>query len=62
MPEWQRVKDPTTGHEFTTANPAEGLTVLKKDAVDRWGNPLPAKYHTDKAGRPVPAEKKEKDQ
>lgn len=61
MPNWVRVKDPSTGHEFTTANPTEGLTVLKKDATDRHGRPLPTKYHTTKAGRPAAADK-EKDQ
>lgn len=62
MPKWVRVKDPSTGHEFTTASPTEGLAVLKKDATDRWGRPLPTKYHVTKAGRPAAPETKEKDQ
>lgn len=42
-----RVKDPDTGHEFTTGREAAeilGLTILAdKPAVDVSGRPLPAK-------------------
>lgn len=53
MSEYVRVKDPDTGHEYTTgAQHAKnaGLTVTSKDPVDRFGRPLPAKYHTKKSG------------
>lgn len=46
MPDLVRVKDKSTGHEFSApqeaveANP-EAYTVLKKDATDRAGRPLP---------------------
>ncbi len=42
-----RVKDPVSGHEFTTTPDfAEscGLTVLKEPAVDSFGRDLPAKH------------------
>lgn len=48
MPEYVRVKDPNTGHEFTTDRfHAEnvGLRVLDKPAVDRYGRPRPTTYH-----------------
>lgn len=45
--EYVRVKDPVSGHEFTTSSinaENSGLTVLeKKEAVDQIGRPLPAK-------------------
>lgn len=44
-----RVKDPDTGHEFTTTSArAEkaGLRVLDKPAVDAFGKPLRAKHNT----------------
>lgn len=43
-----RVKDPDTGHEFTTTRArAEraGLRVLDKDAVDAFGAPLRTKHN-----------------
>ena len=47
MIEYVRVKDPISGHEYTTSSADaknSGLTVLeKKDAVDQIGRPLPAK-------------------
>jgi hypothetical protein len=42
---WTRVKDNSTGHEYTVGvvDP-EAHTILKdKDAVDTYGVPLPAK-------------------
>ena len=49
MPEYVRVKDRQTGHEFSlpdgTFDP-DSVTVLKKDAVDPGGDPLPVKYKT----------------
>jgi hypothetical protein len=42
-----RVKDPVSGHEFTTTPDfAEscGLTVLEEPAVDSFGRDLPAKH------------------
>ncbi|WP_294567611.1 hypothetical protein [uncultured Arthrobacter sp.] len=49
MPEYVRVKDKQTGHEFSM--PAgtfdeDAVTVLKKDAVDAGGEPLPTKHKT----------------
>lgn len=48
MRELVRVKDPTTGHRFTTDRKfaeKRGLTVLDgKDAVDAFGKPLQAQY------------------
>ena len=49
MPEYVRVKDKSTGHEFSM--PAgtfdeDAVTVLKKDAVDPGGAPLPTKHKT----------------
>lgn len=55
MPDLVRVSDPVLGHFTVTRTRAEalGLTVLKSDAVDRFGKPL--------AGKPrnqIPAPKK----
>lgn len=59
MPEYIRVKDSVTKHEYTTAAPAaEGLEVLKKDAVDPFGRPLPAKPYVDLAGKPAASKEK----
>lgn len=43
--EWTRVKDKSTGHEYTVAvvDPEAHDVLDKKDAVDLQGNPLPAK-------------------
>ena len=44
MPKFVRVRDESTGHEFTTARVVKGLEVLEdKPAVDVDGRPLPAK-------------------
>ncbi len=48
--EWVRVKDPDTKHEFTVhsttyENAKSSYELLKKDAVDASGTPLPAKPH-----------------
>ena len=45
MPEFVRVKDNKTRHEFTidAINVADSLKVIDKLAVDRNGRPLPAK-------------------
>ena len=59
MPERVRVKDPVSGHEYTTTEEhatAQGLTVLKdRSAVDAYGRDIPAKTNVDKAGKPAPA-------
>lgn len=51
-----RVKDDTSGHEFTTTRAiaeGDGLTVLKdRDATDDFGRPLPAKVRTEKGATP----------
>lgn len=46
MTDWTRVRDKDTKHEFSVAvvDP-DSMEVLKKDAVDTYGNPLPAKPH-----------------
>lgn len=53
MIEYVRVKDPISGHEYTTSSTDaknSGLTVLeKKDAVDQIGRPLPAKPNVGSA-------------
>lgn len=44
-----RVKDKSTGHEFSMPEGTfdeDAVTVLKKDATDPGGTPLPVKYHT----------------
>lgn len=49
MPNWVRVKDPATGHEFTaTAEQADaaGVRPLSKEAASPFGAPLEPKYHT----------------
>lgn len=44
MPDWKRVKDTRTGHEFTVAVVnEEHHAVLDKPATNRTGQPLPAK-------------------
>jgi hypothetical protein len=43
---WTRVKDPVTGHEYSTQVVQDGLDVLKdKQAADAYGEPLPPKYN-----------------
>lgn len=44
MPEPVRVKDNTTGHEYSTYGVYEGLTVLDEPAVDAYGELLPPTY------------------
>lgn len=49
MPEYVRVKDKQTGHEFSLPDgtfDTDSVTVLKKDAVDPGGDPLPVKHKT----------------
>ena len=47
---WFRVKDKRTGHHYSTQNvDPEHHQVLKQDAVDVNGNPLPAKHNTTRA-------------
>lgn len=46
MPEYVRVKDKSTGHHYSVLateaeNNADAYTVLKQDAVDHNGDPLP---------------------
>lgn len=49
MPEWVRVKDKSTNHKYSVvasvvdANP-EAFQVLKQDATDAGGDPLPPEY------------------
>lgn len=60
MPDFVRVTDPDTGaHVTVTAQRAEslGLKPLKSAALDRFGNPLPAKPRVDL--RPVRSERTE---
>ena len=48
MPEYVRVRDHDTKHEYTVVASAvdpEHQTVLKEAAVDEIGVPLPAKHH-----------------
>jgi len=62
MREFVRVKDPDTGHEYTTTTKrAEraGLRVLDKDAVDAFGAPLAAKHNITPRKATKADEKKE---
>ena len=50
MPEYSRVKDKSTGHKFTVVASAvdeDAMQVLKQDAVDVIGEPLPPEYATE---------------
>lgn len=63
MPTYVRVKQPETGHEFSSARSAEsakaaGLTVLDKPATKSDGTPLPPKpYVRLSAAKRKPAPK-----
>jgi hypothetical protein len=51
MPELVRVKDTTTGHEFSwpahlIGDGVEGVEVIDKPAVDGNGEPVPPKHKT----------------
>lgn len=63
-PDWVRVRDTRTGHHLTvTAKQATKphFTELKQPAVDRNGNPLPAKPKTDiPTTKPAEGDNKEK--
>ncbi|GAA1436304.1 hypothetical protein GCM10009616_35760 [Microlunatus lacustris] len=60
MTNWTRVKDKETGHESSTAVVRDHHEVLDKPAVDRNGDPLPAKPNrplatlTNRGGKTVP--------
>jgi hypothetical protein len=57
-----RVKDPVSGHEFTTTRDhaeSNGLTVLDRPAVDAFGRDVPAKHNVTKAGAPAAAKKEQ---
>jgi hypothetical protein len=59
MTQFVRVKDPVSGHEYSTsADFAEsaGLQVLKKDAVDDFGRALPAKINISTGAKPAEKE------
>lgn len=43
--DWTRVKDPTTGHEYSTLVVLEGLDVIDKPAADTYGQPYPPKHN-----------------
>lgn len=61
MTEFVRVKG-SDGSEFTTSEKAAkvfGATVIKKDAVDVNGRPLPAKLNIHKGGSAKAADTKE---
>lgn len=52
MPEYARIKDKQTGHEYSLpvgSFDENDVTVLNKDAVDPGGVPLPTKYKTSVA-------------
>ena len=54
MPEYVRVKDKDTRHEYSVVASAvdpEFHTVLKKDAANADGTPLPAKHYVDLSSR-----------
>lgn len=57
MSDYVRVTDPANGSQVTITRghaKAAGLKPLDRDAVDRYGVPLPALPRTDKAGEPAP--------
>lgn len=50
MPNYIRVKDKQTGHEMSLPEGTfdeDAVTVLKKDATDAGGEPLPVKHKSD---------------
>ena len=57
--DWTRVKDPETGHEYSTLVVVPGLDVIDKPAADAYGRPLPPKHNrplsslTSPTGTPV---------
>ena len=61
MPEFVRVKDKASRHEFTIdkINVVDGLEIIDKPAVDPRGNPLPAKPSVPvKSSAPAPKRKR----
>lgn len=61
MPDFVRVKDKASRHEFTidAINVVDGLEVIDKPAVDPRGNPLPAKPSVPvKSDAPAPKRKR----
>lgn len=49
MPEWTRVEDKSTGHQYTVARVNEDAhNVLDKPGADAFGRPLPAKPNINK--------------
>jgi len=69
-PEYVRVKQPETGHEFSmvaSAAAAAGLTPLDKPATKSDGTPLPPKHHlplgerSPGAKKPLPTKGREAD-
>lgn len=60
MPTYVRVKDKTTGHKFSVVASAvdeRAQIVLKQDAVDVGGNPLPPEYAEKTGATTTPKEK-----
>lgn len=59
MPEYLRVKDKSTGHEFSVIASAvdeESMqVVLEKDAADHTGEPLPPEYATKSLSSNTPS-------
>ncbi|GAB3776773.1 hypothetical protein FB382_004395 [Nocardioides ginsengisegetis] len=56
MPEYSRVKDKSTGHKFTVIASAvdeDAMQVLKQDAVDVVGEPLPPEYAHESLSSPT---------
>ena len=67
MPEYLRVKDKSTGHKLSViasvAADEDAYQVLKQDAVDIAGDPLPPEYATSSpasSGHPATDNTKEK--
>lgn len=58
MTDYIRVRDKSTGHEYTipATRLVDGLTVIDKPALDRSGDPAPVKYRT-RLGEPIPGGK-----
>lgn len=63
MPEWVRVKDKSTGHHYSVLsteaeNNPDAYQVLKQDAVDHNGDPLPGEV-PESSGQTATNQKKE---
>lgn len=64
MPDYVRVRDKSTGHHYTVLAQeakvnADAYQVLKQDAVDHNGDPLPGEIPESTTGQSATTSKKE---